>query len=286
MMVRYWGGDLIGAEQHFLTGLKFFDDPGFRRSQTGGAIAAFCYGSHSAWILGRPELALVRLDQMMCAVNGNNLHDLATARHYAASVRPCRGEFEQAAALATQALQISENNQFPNEAAMERIVLGQARAWLGSVAECIALMRQGIASMLDSGQRLGIAVQSARLAEVQIRAGLIRDALVTLKQALREEFDEPVFRPEILRIRGELLLERKQIESAKSDLSQAAALARRMGAKAFELRSTTGLARLIAKQGHREEARKLLAEIYNWFTEGFDTADLKDAKGLLDDLAS
>ncbi len=73
-------------------------------------------------------------------------------------------------------------------------------------------------------------------------------------------------------------------ELAEADFREAIALAQSMGAKAWELRATMSLARLIASQGRREEARTMLAEIYNWFTEGFDTADLIDAKALLDQL--
>jgi predicted ATPase len=81
--------------------------------------------------------------------------------------------------------------------------------------------------------------------------------------------------------RGELHLKRSDETKAAGDFREAVAVARRIGAKAYELRATTSLARLLAKQGNREEARAMLAEIYNWFTKGFDTADLKDAKALL-----
>jgi predicted ATPase len=82
-----------------------------------------------------------------------------------------------------------------------------------------------------------------------------------------------------------LQLKRKQIELAEADFCEAITLARKMGAKSLELRATMSLARLLDKQGKRAEARVMLAEIYAWFTEGFDTADLKDAKALLDELA-
>jgi len=89
----------------------------------------------------------------------------------------------------------------------------------------------------------------------------------------------------MLRLRGELLLKQGRTEPAEADFREAIALAQKMGAKAWELRATTSRARLLAKQGKRGEARAMLAEIYGWFTEGFDTADLKDAKALLDELS-
>jgi predicted ATPase len=91
---------------------------------------------------------------------------------------------------------------------------------------------------------------------------------------------------EIHRLKGELLLNADQEEAAAQSFRDAIELARRQSAKSWELRATTSLARLLGKQGHRDEAHTMLTEIYNWFTEGFDTADLRDAKALLDELSS
>ena len=88
------------------------------------------------------------------------------------------------------------------------------------------------------------------------------------------------------RLKGELLLAQDASNAARAEKSfrTAIEIARRQKAKSWELRATTSLARLLDKQGHRDEARAMLADIYNWFTEGFDTADLKDAKALLEEL--
>ena len=91
---------------------------------------------------------------------------------------------------------------------------------------------------------------------------------------------------ELHRLKGELLLNDGNEEAAAQCFRDAIDLARHQSAKSWELRATTSLARLLTKQGHREEARAILADIYNWFTEGFDTADLKDAKTLLDELSA
>jgi len=165
-------------------------------------------------------------------------------------------------------------------------MLGHARAQLGRAAEGIALIRDGIAGILQLGTRLGISIFTAYLAEAQERAGAIGEALETIDQALQANPDERAYLPEIVRIRGELRLKQGQIESAEADFREAIALAQNMGAKAWELRTTMSLARRLASQSRRDEARTMLAEIYNWFTEGFDTADLKDAKALLDELAT
>jgi predicted ATPase len=140
--------------------------------------------------------------------------------------------------------------------------------------------------MLEAGHRHGVASFAAFLATAQVRAGdAVAEALETVEQALTD-FDEPVFRPEALRIRGELRLKQAETELAAADFQEAIALARRMGAKSFELRATMSLAQMLDRQGRRDEARTMLANIYNWFTEGFDTADLKDAKVLLDELGN
>jgi len=96
-----------------------------------------------------------------------------------------------------------------------------------------------------------------------------------------------LFESDLHRLKAELILTGAgPQDEAVAAFSDAIAIARRQQAKSFELRATLSLARLLAQQGRRDEARAMLAEIYNWFTEGFDTADLKDAKALLDELAA
>jgi predicted ATPase len=91
--------------------------------------------------------------------------------------------------------------------------------------------------------------------------------------------------PEMYRVRGELRLKQGDSGAADADFRTAIALAQKMSARAWELRAATSLARLLRDTGRRDEALTMLAEVYGWFTEGFDTADLKDAKALLDELA-
>jgi predicted ATPase len=127
-----------------------------------------------------------------------------------------------------------------------------------------------------------------RLSETQALADAVDDAFVTIEQALQTNPDESIYRPELLRLRGELrlrsALSEAQFELAEQDFHEAIELARGMQARSDELRGATSLAWLLAKQGRRDEARSMLTSIYNWFTEGFDTADLKDAKALLEEL--
>jgi predicted ATPase len=115
--------------------------------------------------------------------------------------------------------------------------------------------------------------------------GKVPEALDTVEQALQVNPTELSWRPEALRIRGELRFRLDQTDAAESDFREAIALAEKIEAKAWELRAATSLARLLQARGDSTAARKILAPIYNWFTEGFETHDLKDAKRLLAELA-
>jgi predicted ATPase len=120
------------------------------------------------------------------------------------------------------------------------------------------------------------------------RMGQFEEALRTIEEAfpIVERSGARWHEAEVLRLKGELLLAQDASNGAQAEqcFRTAIEVARKQKAKSWELRATTSLARLLAKQGKREESRAMLADIYNWFTEGFDTADLKDAKALLDEL--
>ena len=139
--------------------------------------------------------------------------------------------------------------------------------------------------MLELNTRNGISYLLVALAEAQGLDGAFTDALSTIEDALQANPEEVVSRPEALRLRGELRFKQDQILGAEADFLEAIALAQKMSAKSWELRATMGRARLLTRQGKRDEAHAMLADIYKWFTEGFDTADLRDAKALLDELS-
>jgi predicted ATPase len=128
----------------------------------------------------------------------------------------------------------------------------------------------------------------AWLAEAQVQNGEIDAAKSSLEQAssLVQETGELWVEPEIYRIAAEVILRTPGGDTlaAQQHFEEAVSIARKQGSKWWELRTTVSLARLLARTGHRDEARAMLADIYSWFTEGFDTADLKDAKALLDEL--
>jgi predicted ATPase len=122
-----------------------------------------------------------------------------------------------------------------------------------------------------------------------MRSDRLDEGLASLTDALAtaEEHGNHHNRAEIHRLKGELLLKQdtSNASAAQNCFQRAIEIARKQSAKSFELRATTSLARLLDKQGKRDEAHTMLADIYNWFTEGFETADLKDAKSLLEELS-
>jgi len=164
--------------------------------------------------------------------------------------------------------------------------LGWAQAQLGKRDEGISLIRRTLSGFVETGSRVDMPDILARLAEAQVLDGAINEALGTIEDALQANPEELVFQPNVLTRRGELRFKLGQSELAEADFREAIALAQKMSAKSWELRATTSLARLLCDTDRREEARAMLTEIYNWFTEGFDTADLKDAEALLDELSA
>jgi predicted ATPase len=150
-------------------------------------------------------------------------------------------------------------------------------------------MEEGLTLYRATGAEIGRPYWLCRLAEAYMRAARFNDSARVLEEALdgANKTDGRQYEAEIYRIKGELLLKRdpSNLKEALTSFQRAIGIARNQSAKSLELRATMSLARLLAKQGQRDEARTMLSEIYNWFTEGFDTADLKEAKALLDDLS-
>jgi tetratricopeptide (TPR) repeat protein len=284
-LYRYYVGDFAGVENYFASGLKFFEAPeSMRLVETAVTTAgAFALVSRNAWILGRADLARDRQARMIAAGNATPHGRLWSVVH-AGILSYWMRDYEQAEAWAAQALKLSEQHQLPFYAGINRALLGMARSQIGGGAEGIALMRRGIAEVLELGGLLGIPSVTGELAAALGREGAADEALQTVERAFRANPEELVHRPEILRIRGELRLKQGQTELAEVDFREALALAVKMGAKAWELRTSMSLARLLACNGRRSEGRDMLAEIYNWFTEGFDTRDLQEAKQLLSEL--
>ena len=165
--------------------------------------------------------------------------------------------------------------------------MGEALALLGQVHEGIAHRREGGAAYESSGLSCDLPGRLGFLAEAQARVGRPEVGLTTLAEALAlvEETGERHWEAELHRVRAELQLMQGKDTEAEVSLQKAIQVARRQQAKSWELRATTSLARLWQEQGRMDEARQTLAEIYGWFTEGFDTPDLQEASALLEELS-
>ena len=168
------------------------------------------------------------------------------------------------------------------------IMRGWCLGAVGQAAEGIPLLVQGIAIRRAAGTNLLLPFFLTTLAEVYGMAAQPKEGLNWLAEAAEvvETTRDRWAEAEMHRMRGTLLLSMHEHAAAEDSYHEALAVARRQNAKFWELRAATSLARLWRDQGKREEARDLLAPVYGWFTEGFDTRDLKEAKALLDELAA
>jgi class 3 adenylate cyclase/tetratricopeptide (TPR) repeat protein len=282
-IVRYCRGDLEGAEKHFRAWFELFSEHGAVPS-IAIAVNAFAFGGLNAWLRGLADTARERESQMRATASHGSQFDVANSKYCAGRLELNLRDYVRAETLAMSAVELAEKHQFPNPAVRGRGILGLARAHLRSTAEGIALIQQCLSGMREIGTRMAITSTLSDLAEAQGLEGQVGEALETIEMALRGFPVERFHQPEALRLRGELRLKKGQTELAEVDFRDAIVLAQSMSARAWELRTTMSLARLLRDGARRDEARITLVEIYNSFTEGFDTADLKDAKALLDEL--
>jgi len=206
----------------------------------------------------------------------------------AAIVSQCRRDVPAVHEQAEAAVALSTEQGFPLWAAQGMSLRGWALAMQGQGEAGMAQVRQGIASMRATGQATVIPYFCTLLPEISTHLGHTADGLQALAEAhtLVEQHEERWWEAEVYRLRGVLLLQQtvtQQVE-AETCFQRALDVARRQEAKSLELRAAMSLARLWQQQGKRTAAHDLLAPIYGWFTEGFDTADLQEARTLLDAL--
>jgi predicted ATPase len=186
--------------------------------------------------------------------------------------------------LAGQLVGVASENGFPYYRARGTIYRGWVRIKNGDVTKGISLLRHGSAAYRGTGAEVWMPHYTALLAMACEIAGQIEEGLTLLDDALQaiERTGERWFAAELNRHKGELLLRQGHADAAEELYRRALSIAVQQEAKLWELRAAASLARLWAEAGRRDEARDLLAPVYGWFTEGFDTPDLKGAKALLD----
>jgi len=279
-------GDFVSVEEYFEL-LRSLPEASSFSPFPGAVVTTIGFASAAAWNLGYPDRARKRMNEgIEFALSSGNPYDLAFIRWFDAWLYTWVGEPSQADAAASAAIALAEEHGFPFLRELAQSVRAWAQTQLGDVREGVSRMRQSMESLAQTGNRWAINAYLSYLAEAQTRAGLLSDALDTIEMALQINPDEQGLRPEILRRRAEVRLRTGATDLAEADLREAIALAHEAKGKAWELRAATSLARSLKSRGELLSAREVLTSVYGWFTEGFETADLKDAKALLDELSA
>jgi len=245
--------------------------------------------ARALWALGYPDQGVQRSQEALTMAHAlARSYDLADALLHSVYLHSHRREWQTAQAHAEAALALATEHGFVFYVARGALCRGMALAAQGQGAEGIAQMRQGLAALGAQGTAVGMPAWLARLAEAYGQVGQVDEGLHLLSEALAvvDTTGERGNEAEWHRLHGVLLLQHPVPDAPQAEacFQQALDVARRQQAKSWELRAAMSLSRLWQRQGKGAAARELLAPIYGWFTEGFDTADLQDAKALLAEL--
>jgi predicted ATPase len=278
---------------HFAHGRALYDPQqhraySFLHGEEAGVICR-SYASWTLWYLGYPDQGLARNDEAITlAQQIAHPFSLGIAFGTVALFHQLRREVHCTQERAEAAISFTQEQGFPYWMRVGVMLRGWALAHQGRAREGIELITQGLLTYRATGAELLRPYFLALLAEAHGILGEPEAGLMVLAEALTltETTGERWYESEIYRLKGELLLAQfpDNHTEAEACFQQAITIAQSQQAKSFELRTATSLAKSWRQQGKRKEAYDLLAPVYGWFTEGFDTADLKDAKALLDAL--
>jgi predicted ATPase/class 3 adenylate cyclase len=286
-------GELTSARTHTEQGFALYDPQQHKHHAFlyGGHDPGVCSGYHAAevlWLLGYPDHALRRSRESLALARGlSHPSTMANVLFFAAWFHQHRGEWQTVEARVEEGLTLVTEQGFSRWLAQATFLQGwllvergQQEAGIAQMVEALATERAGL------GLPRWNALFAALLAEVYGKTGQTSEGLNVVNEELANArvTECCCYEAELHRIKGELLQSVADEKQAKSCFQQAIEISRRQEAKSLELRAVMSLSRLWQQQGKKDDARKLLAGIYGWFTEGFDTADLKAAKALLDEL--
>ena len=280
-------GEPAAAREHCEAGRRLYDPERHysHRLLYGGhdpGVCAGIIGAQAHWLLGYPQKALaIGAEALALAKQIAHPFSFEIGLVYHAMLHLDRGEPEFALQrLGTaEALVAEQRLAFFME---PRFLRGAALSAQGAIEEAVACLREGLAGRLGGKRPYGL----AGLAEALVRQGERAAALAAVREGLetQERTGERRWEAELHRLEGIALFGLNRLDEGQCALEVALRVARSQQAKAYELRAATSLARLWSERGRRNEASNLLTPVYGWFTEGFDTADLKEAKALLDEL--
>jgi predicted ATPase len=287
-------GTVASAHTHFTQGTALYDPQQHRASVFlyGDDEGVIChsFAAWTLWYLGSPDQALARSHEAVTlAQQVAHPFSLSFALSFAALFHQYRLEVQAAQERAEATVVLATEQGFPLWMAFGSLMRGWVRAYQGQAQAGIEQMHQGLIAIRATGAEIWRPYFLALLAEAHGIMGEPEAGLTALAEALTlaETTGERWYESELYRLKGELLLQQNSDNQAEAEhcFQQAISIAQNQQAKSFELRTATSLARLWQQQGKRQEAHDLLAPIYGWFTEGFDTVDLQEAKALLDALS-
>ncbi|MGE4096515.1 MAG: adenylate/guanylate cyclase domain-containing protein, partial [Candidatus Binatia bacterium] len=295
-----WSGEVTHAYTHCERGRALYD-PQHDRPHLGlqdFGVTALCYSAFVSWILGYPTQAqkqiteAIRLSRQL-----DHPFNLAWTHNWAARLHLCLGQSQETQQQADALHQLSHEQNFSQFIAHATILRGWVLTHQGNVTTGIKGLRQGLTALRETGAELGRPWFLGLLAESYGKLGETEEARRAVIEALAlvQETGEHLYEAELYRLKGELTLQSSgqrlasgvpsaqhptpstQTE-AEGYFHKAIGIAQTQQAKSWELRAATSLARLWQQQGKRHEARDTLSAIYVWFTEGFDTTDMRNAK--------
>ena len=248
------------------------------------------FSARNLWFLGYPDRALERISIGTAIAHESGSKALLGQIHlFASYVYEGRRELDHMKERAEAALAIATELGNVTYRARSEIYLGWAQAMAGDLDGGIARMRHHLSEYRATGTEVYSDYFLALIATALGRRGRFDEGFRAIGESFPfiERSGQRLCEAEVHRLKGELLLAQNASNAAQAEQSfrSAIEIAGKQKAKSWELRATMSLAQLLAKQGKRVEARAMLADTYNWFTDGFDTADLKDAKALLDELS-
>jgi len=254
---------------------------------TDQGVQVLGFAAQNLWYLGQPDAALARARAAVAlAQRLNHPFSLAFALTFEAAVQVFRRDVAAQHERATEVVALSKTQGFPFWLGVGRVYHAAARVMEGD-SGALPEMLDGMALAAETGSQAGAPAFFAILAEAQRAAGQLAEAqgIVATALAVAVQTGQPYVDADLHRLDGELLLATGgTADEAAARYHRALSIAREQGARSFELRAATSLARLWRDQGKRAEARDVLAPVYAWFTEGFDTRDLIEAKALLEEL--
>jgi class 3 adenylate cyclase/predicted ATPase len=293
-LTLFWRGAPAAAHTHFVQVIPLYDPKQHRTLAFlyGEDVGVYCrsQAAWALWSLGYPDQGLTRSQEAVTlAQQLAHPYNLSFAFICAAMFHQFRRDVRCTQERAEAAMTLAQEQGFPFWMAIGTLLRGWGRVQQGEEQEGIEQINQGLRAHRVTGAELLRSYFLALFAEAYGITGEPHTGLTVLAEALThvDTTGERWYEPELHRLQGELLLQQSSDNQADAEscYHHALDIARNQQAKSFELRTTTSLARLWQQQGKRQEAYDLLAPIYGWFTEGFDTADLQEAKALLDALA-